>query len=132
MERVKVGVLLLALAAPLAQGTWAQIGASPVKSLLVQALKWATYTAVIFIITYAAFKLLHGRARACSGTPARGYREKLKPFAHAVWFAVALVLLPFIIYILAKVGLLPPWLPSWAAQEMSDIIGEIWGWSPGK
>jgi hypothetical protein len=132
MERVKVGVLLLALAAPLAQGTWAQIGASPVKSLLVQALKWATYTAVIFLITYAAFKLLHGRARACSGAPARGYREKFVPDARTVWFAVALVLLPFIIYILAKVGLLPPWLPSWVAQEMSDIIGEIWGWSPGK
>jgi hypothetical protein len=138
MERVNkvLGVLLLltlALPPALAQGTetWTPtIDVKPIKDFAVQTLKWTTYAAVVFIITYAFFKLLYGRALAGSGAPgvaSRGYAEKWEAFASLVWFAVALVALPFIIWIVAKVGALPPWV----ANEMASIIKEIWYWSPG-
>jgi hypothetical protein len=59
--------LLLTLAAPLAlaQETWTpQINVSPVRDFLVQVLKWTTYVAVLFIITYVVLKVLYGRALA--------------------------------------------------------------------
>ena len=135
MKQVKVlGVLLLlTLAAPLAlaQETWTpQVNVSPVRDFAVQVLKWTTYVAVLFIITYVVLKVLYGRALASTGAPgvaSRGYAEKWEGLASFVWFAVALVLLPFIIWIIAKVGALPPWV----ANEMANVIKEIWYWSPG-
>jgi hypothetical protein len=135
-ERVKAlgALLLLTLALPLALAqteTWTpSIDVKPIRDFAVQVLKWTTYAAVIFVITYAVFKLLYGRALAGSGAPgvaSRGYTEKWEAFASLVWFAVALVALPFIIWIVAKVGLLPPWI----ANEMANVIKEIWYWSPG-
>jgi hypothetical protein len=137
MKRVKMLVvaLLLTLALPpaLAQGTetWTPtIDVKPIRDFAVQTLKWTTYAAVVFILVYALFKLLYGRALAGTGAPqvsSRGYAEKFEAFASIVWFAVALVALPFLIYLMAKIGLLPPWV----AREMSSIIQEIWSWSPG-
>ena len=136
MERVNkvLGVLLLlTLAAPLAlaQETWTpQINVSPIRDFAVQVLKWTTYVAVLFIIAYVALKVLYGRALATTGTPgvaSRGYAEKWEGLASLVWFAVVYAALPFIIWIVAKVGLLPPWV----ANEMADVIKEIWYWSPG-
>jgi hypothetical protein len=136
MERVNkvLGVLLLVtLAAPLAlaQETWTpQINVSPIRDFLVQVLKWTTYVAVLFIITYVALKVLYGRALASTGAPgvaSRGYAEKWEGLASLVWFAVAYIMLPFIIWIVAKVGALPPWV----ANEMANVIKEIWYWSPG-
>jgi hypothetical protein len=136
MERVNkvLGVLLLlTLAAPLAlaQETWTpQINVSPIRDFLVQVLKWTTYVAVLFIITYVVLKVLYGRALASTGAPgvaSRGYAEKWEGLASLVWFAVAYIMLPFIIWIVAKVGALPPWV----ANEMANVIKEIWYWSPG-
>jgi hypothetical protein len=135
MKQVKVlGVLLLlTLAAPLAlaQETWTpQINVSPIRDFLVQVLKWTTYVAVLFTITYVVLKVLYGRALASTGAPgvaSRGYTEKWEGLASLVWFAVAYIMLPFIIWIIAKVGALPPWV----ANEMANVIKEIWTWSPG-
>jgi hypothetical protein len=137
MERVKSSALaalsaaLLSAPPALAQEPWTPtINLSPVRDFAVQTLKWTTYAAVIFILVYALFKLLYGRALAGTGAPqvsSRGYAEKFEAFTSIVWFAVALVALPFLIYLLAKIGLLPPWV----AREMSSIIREIWSWSPG-
>jgi len=127
------GILLSLLAhAALAQAeTWVpEINIAPLRDFAVQLLKWTTYAAVVFILVYALLKLLYGRALAGSGAPGvatRGYAEKWEAFASVVWFAVALVLLPFVIYIVARIGALPPWV----AQEMANIIREIWYWSPG-
>jgi hypothetical protein len=136
MERVNkvLGVLLLlTLAAPLAlaQETWTpQVNVSPIRDFLVQVLKWTTYVAALFIITYVVLKVLYGRALASTGAPgvaSRGYTEKWEGLASLVWFAVAYIALPFIIWIIAKVGALPPWV----ANEMANVIKEIWYWSPG-
>jgi len=133
LRAAAAALLTASLAAPLAmaQEPWTpSINLSPARDFAVQTLKWTTYAAVIFILVYALFKLLYGRALAGTGTPqvsSRGYAEKFEAFASIVWFAVALVALPFLIYILAKIGLLPPWV----AREMSSIIQEIWSWSPG-
>jgi energy-converting hydrogenase Eha subunit G len=125
-----VGLLALQASPVLAQTWTPEVSVSPLREILVTALKWATYAAVIFIVVYAFMKLLYGRALAGSGAPgvaSRGYSEKWEAFAGLVWFAVALVLFPFIIYIVARMGLLPPWV----ATEMSNVIKEIWYWSPG-
>ena len=127
-----IGLALLLARTVLAQAeTWTPtVNISPIRDLLVSVLKWTTYAAVMFIIAYALLKLLYGRALAGSGAPgvaSRGYTEKWEAFASIVWFAVALVLLPFVIYILAKIGVLPPWV----ATEMSNVIREIWYWAPG-
>lgn len=137
MERVRSSALAALLAAlllappALAQEPWTPtIDVKPIRDFAIQTLKWTTYAAVVFILVYALFKLLYGRALAGTGAPqvsSRGYAEKFEAFASIVWFAVALVALPFLIYLMAKIGLLPPWV----AREMSSIIQEIWSWSPG-
>ena len=125
-----MGLLALQASPALAQESWVPtIDLSPVRDFAVQTLRWTTYAAVIFVIVYALFKLLYGRALASTGAPSvasRGYAEKFEALASIVWFAVALIALPFLIYLLSRIGVLPPWV----AQEMASVIREIWNWSP--
>jgi predicted Na+-dependent transporter len=134
MKRVKAlgALLLLTLAAPLAlaQDTWTPtINVSFLRDWLVSGLKWTTYIVVIAAIVVAVLRFAVGYILARLGAHymARAVTEKVEAFLGLVWLAVGLVLFPLVVYALAKVGALPPWV----ANLMSSILQEIWSWSPG-
>lgn len=121
-------MLLAALAATprLALAQWTpEINISPIEQFAVKVLALATYLAVIFIIAYAFIKLLYGRALAGTGAPgvaSRGYSEKWEALASIFWLALALVALPWIIWLIAQTGA----LPRWVADKMGSILQQIW------
>lgn len=119
-------LIAVALAARPALAQWTpQVNLSPLRDVLVTALAIITYISVLVVIVYSAAKLLYGRMLASTGAPGvamRGYAEKFEAFTGIVWFCVAILLLPFIVYILAQMKV----LPDWVAEEWGDIIREIW------
>jgi uncharacterized membrane protein YhdT len=129
MRRWALLVLLLALL-PVAQAqVWTPtINPQPIEDMLLSAARWALRIAALYTIGFAIAKLLYGRAQVGSGLPGvtmRGHQEVWEAFSNLFWFALAIVLLPFFLYVVASAGL----LPQWVAGLMSRIIEGLWNWS---
>ncbi len=122
-------MLLLALS-PVAQAqVWTPtINPQPVEEMLLSAARWALRLSALFTIGFSIAKLLYGRLQVGSGLPGvtmRGHQEVWEALSSLFWFAVALVALPFVLYVIASAGL----LPQWVAGLMSRIIEGLWNWS---
>jgi uncharacterized membrane protein YhdT len=129
MRRWALLVLLLALS-PVAQAqVWTPtINPQPVEEMLLSAARWALRLSALFTIGFSIAKLLYGRLQVGSGLPGvtmRGHQEVWEALSSLFWFAVALVALPFVLYVIASAGL----LPQWVASLMSRIIEGLWNWS---
>jgi len=133
--RGRFAALALAVALALAQLAAAQvwtptISPEPIEDMLINAARWALRFAALFVIVTAIAKLVYGRIQTSTGMPGvtmRGYTEVWEALSSLFWFAVALVLLPFVLYVIASAGL----LPGWVASLMSKVIEGLWNWSGG-
>jgi hypothetical protein len=126
-RRVAVAASLAALVlAALAHAqVWTPtISPKPIEDMVVRVGVWAVRLGAILILIFAVVKIIQGRAEVStgiSGIAARGHSTVFEAFSAIFWFGVLLVLLPFLIWIMAESGLLPPYV----AQLMSEIYKNI-------
>jgi hypothetical protein len=100
------------------------ISPRPIEDMMVRVGVWAVRIGAILILIFAIVKIVQGRievSTGISGIASRGHSTVFEAFSAIFWFGVLLVLLPFLIWIMAEVGLLPPYV----AQLMSEIYRNI-------
>jgi len=131
-KRVGLALLmLLALTLPelaLAQEPpeWVpRVKVDPLEKFARKLLGLATLLSVLYIIGFAFAKILLGRAYASSGAPgiaSRGHSEMWEGFTAIVWFAAAVIALPWVVWLVGQAGL----LPEWVVDKIGETLQYIW------
>lgn len=107
-------------------GVWTPtINPAPVEDMIIKAGVWSVRIGAMLLAGFALWKIVQGRVEAgtgISGIASRGHVNVYEAFTMILFFGLALVLLPFFIWILAQAGI----LPSYVAQLMSDIYRNVW------
>ena len=121
-----IAALVLAALAPLAHAqVWTPtISPQPLENMVIRVGVWAVRIGALLILIFAVVKIIQGRVEVStgiSGIASRGHSTVFEAFSAIFWFGVLLVLLPFLIWIMAETGLLPPYV----AQLMSEIYRNI-------
>jgi hypothetical protein len=127
IKRVLWILILATLAVPLIHAeVWTPtLNPQPIEDMVIKVGVYAVRFGGILIIAFAIVKIIQGRVEAgtgISGIAARGHSTVFEAFTAIFWFGVILVLLPFFLYVIANIGL----LPSYVAELMSKIIQNIW------
>ena len=125
-----LGVVLALLPVAAAEVWTPQINVAALEGILVEVARWALRISALIVITIAILKIVYGRIQVGAGLPGitmRGYSELWEGLTSVFWFAVSLIVLPFVVWALAVAGL----LPGWVAELMSKIIEGLWSWGGG-